>query len=46
MGLGIYAGSSQRPTEVVISELQCKDSANESNVSLLTFAECSLFSLY
>ena len=24
MGLGIYAGSSQRPAEVVISELQCK----------------------
>ena len=24
MGLGVYAGSSQRPTEVVISELQCK----------------------
>ena len=27
MGLGAYAGSSQRPTEVVISELQCKATA-------------------
>ena len=27
MGLGAYAGSSQRPTEVVVSELQCEDTA-------------------
>ena len=46
MGLGIYAHSPMRPTNVITPGLLCKDSANERNVRMLTFAECSLSSLF
>ena len=46
MGLGIYAHSPMRPTIIITPGLLCKDSANERNVRMLTFAECSLSSLF
>ena len=46
MGLSIYAHSPMRPTNVITPGLLCKDSANERNVRMLTFAECSLSSLF
>ena len=46
MGLGIYAHSPMRPTNIITPGLLCKDSANERNVRMLTFAECSLSSLF
>ena len=46
MGLSIYAHSPMRPTNIITPGLLCKDSANERNVRMLTFAECSLSSLF
>ena len=43
MGLGISAGSSLRPAEVITSELQYQNSANESNVARLLLPSAACF---